>query len=65
MECDRAREAISARIDGEDPGVPGGALEAHLAGCDACRNWQQRAHVVGHDWGALALMHAAALMPPR
>jgi predicted anti-sigma-YlaC factor YlaD len=26
--------------------VPGGALEAHLAGCDACRNWQQRAHVV-------------------
>jgi predicted anti-sigma-YlaC factor YlaD len=46
MECDRAREAISARIDGEDPGVPGGALEAHLAGCDACRNWQQRAHVV-------------------
>jgi len=46
MECDRAREAISARIDGEDPGVPVGALEAHLAGCDACRNWQQRAHVV-------------------
>jgi predicted anti-sigma-YlaC factor YlaD len=46
MECDRAREAISARIDGEDPGVPGDALEAHLAGCDACRNWQQRAHVV-------------------
>jgi predicted anti-sigma-YlaC factor YlaD len=46
MECDRAREAISARIDGEDPGVPGEALEAHLAGCAACRNWQQRAHVV-------------------
>ena len=31
MECDRVREAISARIDGEDPGVPDGALEAHLA----------------------------------
>jgi len=46
MECDRTREAISARIDGEDPGVPGDALEAHLAGCAACRNWQQRAHVV-------------------
>lgn len=46
MECDRAREAISARIDGEDPGVPDGALEAHLAGCDACRAWQQRAHAL-------------------
>jgi predicted anti-sigma-YlaC factor YlaD len=46
MECDRAREAISAGIDGEDPGVPDGALEAHLAGCEACRAWQQRAHVM-------------------
>ncbi|HEY7277115.1 MAG TPA: zf-HC2 domain-containing protein [Trebonia sp.] len=46
MECDRAREAISARIDGEDPGVPDGALEAHLAGCDACQAWQQRAHAL-------------------
>jgi predicted anti-sigma-YlaC factor YlaD len=46
MECDRAREAISARIDGEDPGVPDGALEAHLAGCQACRDWEQRAHVL-------------------
>jgi predicted anti-sigma-YlaC factor YlaD len=46
MECDRAREAISARIDGEDPGVPAGALDAHLADCQACRGWQQRAHVM-------------------
>jgi predicted anti-sigma-YlaC factor YlaD len=46
MECDRTREAISARIDGEDPGVPDGALEAHLIGCEACRGWQQRAHVM-------------------
>jgi predicted anti-sigma-YlaC factor YlaD len=46
MECDRAREAISASIDGEDSGVPDGALAAHLAGCEACRGWQQRAHVM-------------------
>jgi predicted anti-sigma-YlaC factor YlaD len=46
MECDRTREAISARIDGEDPGVPDGAIEAHLTGCEACRSWQQRAHVM-------------------
>ena len=26
--------------------MPDGALEAHLAGCEACRSWQQRAHVM-------------------
>jgi predicted anti-sigma-YlaC factor YlaD len=46
MECDWVREAISARIDGEDPGVPDGAIEAHLATCAACRGWQQRAHAM-------------------
>jgi predicted anti-sigma-YlaC factor YlaD len=46
MECDRTREAISARIDGEDSGLPAGAVEAHLADCAACRDWQQRAHAV-------------------
>ncbi len=46
MECDSAREAISARIDGEDPGLTGDALDAHLAGCADCRGWQQRAYTV-------------------
>jgi predicted anti-sigma-YlaC factor YlaD len=46
MDCDRAREAISARIDDEDSGVSDAALEAHLSGCAACRAWEQRAHVV-------------------
>jgi predicted anti-sigma-YlaC factor YlaD len=46
MECDRAREAISARIDGEDPGVAGEVIDAHLAGCGDCRAWQQRAYTV-------------------
>jgi predicted anti-sigma-YlaC factor YlaD len=46
MECDRAREAISARIDGEDLSVPADALEAHLAACSDCRGWQQRAHAM-------------------
>jgi predicted anti-sigma-YlaC factor YlaD len=31
MECDMAHEAISARIDGEDPGPPRDAVELHLA----------------------------------
>ena len=46
MRCDGIREAISARIDGEDPGVPDDAIEAHLATCTACRSWQQRAHAM-------------------
>jgi predicted anti-sigma-YlaC factor YlaD len=45
MRCDRFREAISARIDGEDPGLPDGVLDAHLRACADCRAWQQRAHV--------------------
>ena len=46
MECDLAREAISARIDGEDPGLPDDVLDVHLAGCAACQSWQQRAYGV-------------------
>ena len=46
MQCDRFREAISARIDGEDAGLPDGALDAHLEDCADCRAWQQRAHAV-------------------
>lgn len=43
MGCTRYREAISARIDGEDPGLPGEEVEAHLAGCPACRSWADAA----------------------
>jgi predicted anti-sigma-YlaC factor YlaD len=46
MRCDRFREAISARIDGEDPGLPDDVLDAHLEACADCRAWQQRAHAV-------------------
>jgi len=46
MDCDRAREAVSARIDGEDGGVPDVDLATHLSGCAGCRAWEQRAYVV-------------------
>ncbi|MDT0309008.1 zf-HC2 domain-containing protein [Streptomyces sp. DSM 44917] len=44
MPCPRFRDAISARADGEDlpPGISGRQLDAHLAGCEACREWQRR-----------------------
>lgn len=37
MECERWRDALSARLDGEDLGVDPGLLDAHVAGCAACR----------------------------
>ena len=46
MQCDRLREAISARIDGENHQLPEGTLDAHLGVCGGCRAWQQRAHAV-------------------
>jgi len=46
MDCDLAREAISARIDGEDASLPTDVLDTHLEGCAGCRDWQRRAHSV-------------------
>ena len=81
MDCDRAREAISAQIDGADTGLraprwPADALAAHLADCDACAQWQERAHAVtrrvrlggsflDHDLTAGVLAAAPAADPAR
>jgi hypothetical protein len=35
--CVRAREAVSARLDGELNELDGHRLDQHLEGCDACR----------------------------
>jgi predicted anti-sigma-YlaC factor YlaD len=37
MSCRPVQEAISARIDGEEPGLPLAQVEAHVAGCADCR----------------------------
>jgi len=37
MECDSCREALSARLDGEDMGVAPAVLDEHLARCGHCR----------------------------
>jgi predicted anti-sigma-YlaC factor YlaD len=39
MRCSLARTALSARLDGEDPGVAASALDDHLAGCAGCQRW--------------------------
>ncbi|WP_078898007.1 zf-HC2 domain-containing protein [Streptomyces rimosus] len=45
MQCSRVRTALSARLDGEQlpPGVTGGRLDAHVAGCADCRRWSAEA----------------------
>ncbi|MEX1008622.1 MAG: zf-HC2 domain-containing protein [Acidimicrobiia bacterium] len=39
MSCTRIRHAISARLDGEDPGVERALIEAHLDTCAWCREF--------------------------
>jgi predicted anti-sigma-YlaC factor YlaD len=41
--CDDVRFALSARLDGEEPGQPAGEIEAHLATCLSCASWQREA----------------------
>jgi predicted anti-sigma-YlaC factor YlaD len=46
MSCRRVQEAISARIDGEDPGLGPERIDAHLASCPACRAFAASAAAV-------------------
>jgi RNA polymerase sigma-70 factor (ECF subfamily) len=39
MRCDVAREALSARLDGERPEVLAQQVDAHLDTCRGCRTW--------------------------
>ncbi|MGY1663972.1 zf-HC2 domain-containing protein [Geodermatophilus sp. SYSU D00705] len=46
MQCTPYREALSARLDGESPGVPAAELDEHLAGCAGCARWARQAEQV-------------------
>lgn len=59
MNCDRYREAISARADGEAAGVPDALLDAHLITCDGCRVFSESAH----GWRRRLDVHEAADLP--
>jgi predicted anti-sigma-YlaC factor YlaD len=43
MTCEEVRVALSARLDGEDPGAPAGEVDRHTEGCSGCHDWQARA----------------------
>jgi predicted anti-sigma-YlaC factor YlaD len=40
MDCEEAREALSALLDGEHVDVEGGKLEENLGVCLACVSWR-------------------------
>lgn len=46
VDCDQAREAASARLDGELDAERAPALDAHLAGCASCASWERDAATV-------------------
>jgi predicted anti-sigma-YlaC factor YlaD len=46
VRCDRFREAVSARLDGEPLGMSASALDAHLASCPDCAGWAEAAAAV-------------------
>ncbi len=75
MDCATAREAISANLDGEDPGVDPVALDEHVSRCAACLTWQDEAAAVTRlvrlepaaaspDVSARVLAHAPATARP-
>jgi predicted anti-sigma-YlaC factor YlaD len=47
--CARVREALSARIDGEQPGLDEPSITTHLERCGACRAFEARLAATGRS----------------
>jgi predicted anti-sigma-YlaC factor YlaD len=58
VNCASCRDALSARLDGEEEPGEGPALDAHLASCPSCRRWYDEAAEVGR------LLRFALPVPP-
>lgn len=43
VDCESYREALSAQLDSEDPGMDPARVDAHLARCADCRAWLRQA----------------------
>jgi predicted anti-sigma-YlaC factor YlaD len=58
MSCEPYREAASARLDGEVPGMPSVVLDEHLARCQECSAWLDAATRAGR------LLRVSGATPP-
>ena len=47
--CRATREALSAMLDGEDPGAGPAVVRAHVDGCPDCARWYERADQLGRQ----------------
>ena len=47
MDCEDIQDAISARLDGEDPRLETDTIWAHLSVCATCRRWEEAAVRLG------------------
>jgi predicted anti-sigma-YlaC factor YlaD len=64
-DCMLAREAVSARLDGELAELDALRLDAHLRVCEGCRDFAGRAGVVAESLRTAALEPAPVLFQPR
>jgi predicted anti-sigma-YlaC factor YlaD len=46
VRCEECRDALSARLDGEDDPAERPAVDAHVAECEECRHWSEEAAAV-------------------
>ena len=60
VSCEEASEAVSARLDGERPSLTGQELDAHLASCATCKDFEAQAAALGRQ---LQLRPARAVPP--
>lgn len=65
VECEVAREALSARIDGEREPVPASRVDEHLDECGDCRRWLDRVTVQATALRGLASQPTAVSPAPR
>lgn len=59
MKCETVREALSARIDGEQEVISADTTDRHLSVCPACKDWYQRAEALRRA----TILHTAPPVP--
>jgi predicted anti-sigma-YlaC factor YlaD len=62
VDCEVAREALSARLDGEREPVPSARVDEHLVVCVECRAWRDQVASQVHDLRRLA--HSRPVITP-
>ena len=64
VECNIAREALSARIDGEREPIPAARVDEHLSACAPCRQWHAASVEQTQVLRRLAGRSQVAVVPP-